>query len=82
MAKNVIIIYIDTVSRTQSFRKLKKTMSFFKRYAGTNYKDTTEAEDFDEQTNTKYKKNKTTFEVNILSYYILYFNLIILIKKK
>lgn len=30
MSKNVIIIYVDTLSRAQAFRKLPKTMEYLK----------------------------------------------------
>jgi len=36
MAKNIIMVYIDTVSRAHSLRKLKKSMNFLKKYADYN----------------------------------------------
>jgi len=39
MAKNIIMVFIDTVSRAHAHRKLKKTMQFLKKYADYNSED-------------------------------------------
>lgn len=66
MSKNIIVVYVDTVSRVQSFRKLKKTMEYFRRYSGTKYEEMEDEVVEDKEKKIKYKKNKTSFEVNFL----------------